>query len=146
MTAHARVQPALWIDMLSAAEMQREMDAIGPLLLDVLNRRDSLRLFRPSDVLDRCADGRWQMWAAFRPALVAICVTNVEIYPLAKVLNFLLLAGHDMVAWLPGIRQIHQWARGHDCTVSQVYGRRGWSRLLEPLGFKHECDMMRMAL
>lgn len=146
MTALARHMPHLWIDLLDRDDMQREMDAIGPLLINVLARRDSLGLFRPSDVLERCADGRWQMWGAFRPGLIAICCTAIEPYPMARVLNFLLIAGEDMAAWLPEIERIHGWARGLGCTVAQVYGRRGWSRVLAPLGFKHEVDVWRMAI
>jgi hypothetical protein len=75
--------------------------------------------------------GKMQLWSG--PNCAA--VTEVIEYPRKKVLH-IFLAGGDMAGLLDMMDSAEAWGRTQGCTSLTLSGRRGWSRVLDPHGFK----------
>ncbi len=84
------------------------------------------------DVAQRIAEGGAQFWPGARGAVV----TEIYDYPRLKACNYWLLGG-DLKALLQMQPAIEAWARGQGCARMLGGGpRRGWARVLEPLGYR----------
>lgn len=81
------------------------------------------------------AEGLFHVWAVFSlaagaPALCAVVVTSVQDWPLMRVGRILLCGGEELVHWLGLLPQLEQAMRDSGCERIEVYGRRGWERVL----------------
>jgi hypothetical protein len=86
------------------------------------------------DVERLIAEGRAHFWPGRRCAVV----TEFYDYPRLKACNFWLLGG-DLKELLRMRPAIEAWARAQGCTRILGGGpRRGWERVLEPLGYRPE--------
>lgn len=78
-------------------------------------------VYSVNDILTGIAEGRMQSFADGD----SWAVTQLVQYPRARVLDILAAVGE-----LEACRRLHdrilQWARDHDVTFVQAYGRRGW--------------------
>ena len=74
--------------------------------------------------------GEAQFWAFQRSA----CVTEINIYPRAKHLNFWLTGGdlNDLLSHLP---EVEAWGRALGCTRATGTGRPGWDRVMSRHGY-----------
>lgn len=79
---------------------------------------------RVEDVIARIKDGRAQLWDRGDGCII----TEINDYPLRKVVNYWLIAGvlQECLALEP---DINAWARSEGCTVATGSGRRGWGRV-----------------
>lgn len=81
--------------------------------------------FTFADIEAGVLSGRMQFW----PGVHAAIVTEIQDYPQARALVFLLAGGgtaREMAAMVPGITA---WAKTQHCTQAHFLGRRGWQRL-----------------
>lgn len=91
-----------------------------------------------ADVESQIADGRLQFWPGERCAVV----TEIADYPRLRALNFFLAGGdlHELVESMEPA--IVAWAKTLGCTRVAQTGRRGWGRVLAPLGYRTTLSMM----
>lgn len=91
-------------------------------------------------LLEWLASGRAQLWAGERCAMVTTLLAEDE---------------RKIVAWLTGgdLREVVQlvpgisaWARSQGAQAAWVYGRKGWGRVLEKVGFVAVSGGLRKAL
>lgn len=76
-------------------------------------------------VLDAARDGRAQLWEGERLLLV----TEVEDYPLFRVLRYATVAGDMNEADLIALQaRADAWGRAEGCTRAEAIGRPGWDR------------------
>jgi len=81
------------------------------------------------DVLYDLASGHAQLWETTN----ATVVTQVADHSTYRCLN-VWLAGGDLDEILSLLDQAEEWALSHGCDTIEVTGRRGWKRVLAPLG------------
>ncbi len=94
------------------------------------------------DVARLIAQGRAHFWPGRRCAVV----TEFYDYPRLRACNLWLLGGElrELLRMRP---VIEAWARGQGCTRMLGGGpRRGWGRLLEPLGYRPDWIIYRKEL
>ena len=86
---------------------------------------------RLDDVVRMLKAGEAQLWENEG----GVIVTEVNDYPLRKAIHYWLLAGElrDVLALE---HEINPWAVEQGCTVATACGRRGWSRVAAPTGWK----------
>lgn len=83
------------------------------------------------DLTHKFAEGQLQLWSiADGDTLLAICITSIEIFPRTKICNIHAICGKAMTRWIGLIAEIEIWARDNDCTQVQIFGRKGWERML----------------
>jgi len=61
-------------------------------------------------------------------------VTRIDIYPAKKVCTVMFGAGFDLSVFENGIKVIEAWAREKGCDSIEIWGRKGWIRIL---GYTH---------
>ncbi len=104
-----------------------------------------------SNIIKECTEGRRQLW------LVSDETGRVVLTPVTEIVTIdatgkrqLLLAevgGERLRDCMPLLKEIEEWAaREHNVTESQLVGRKGWKRLLEPLGYAEAAVIWRKGL
>lgn len=85
-------------------------------------------------------DGRAELWAVLDDAQpIGAAVTQVK--PGGRLL-FWQIAGERVREWSALlIDAVEAWARSMGCTALYGVGRRGWARIVEPLGFERVPDI-----
>ena len=69
-------------------------------------------------------------------------ITEIVDYPRLRALNFFLVGG-DLSELLEKMEPaIVQWARAQGCTRVAQTGRKGWGRVLAPLGYQTTLSVM----
>ena len=88
-------------------------------------------LYALSDILEQIADGRMQSWVHNN----SWAVTQISIYPRRRLLDIVAVVGD-----LGDCRILHaklvKFANEMDVDLIASYGRRGWARLGQSLGWK----------
>lgn len=102
-------------------------------------------------VLRQCAAGRRQLWIVTDESGRVILTPVTEIVTIdATGKKQLLLAevgGERLAECMPFLSQIEAWAaREHGATEAQLVGRKGWKRLMEPLGYRETAVIWRKGL
>lgn len=88
-----------------------------------------------------------QLWVAtYDNDLIAVCVTEITIYPCKKVLTVFASAGIRMDAWLDFLQPIMDWGKSQGCEAAEIYGRKGWERILAKYGYEHVSTVIRAKL
>ena len=90
------------------------------------------------DVAAGIASGQFQFWPGERSAVI----TEILTYPQLKALNFFLVGGDgkELVERIEPI--IVAWAKSIGCMRVTQVGRKGWSRVLRPKGYRTVLTMM----
>lgn len=105
-------------------------------------------LYDESHVLEWLRSGARTLWAVWDVSdgmeLVACLTTAVEEYPLRRVGRICELAGRDMTRWLDLLPQLEDAFRAVGCEVVDVYGRKGWARVLN--GYELHASVIRKEL
>lgn len=96
---------------------------------------------------DALKTGRRQLWVLW-PSVECVLVTQIDIYPGAKVLHLFLVAGKLPRNWRELLAYVQRWGISEGCTEIEGGGddRPGWQRMLRASGFRVACVMMRREL
>ena len=83
------------------------------------------------DFLEPLTHGDMQLWMATEESDVrAVMITQIITYPQKRVLRIISLAGEDFEE----IRSFHEMIEGFavklECTALEMWGRKGWKKLL----------------
>lgn len=96
-------------------------------------------LINIDDVLVGAKAGAYVIWVAIdeeNGEFVGTVTTRIIPYPQSKGLAMDFLGGTRMKEWLHLAQDaVEEHAKRNECTHLEAYGRRAWSRYLEPLGW-----------
>ena len=99
------------------------------------------------DVLGFLQSGQWRLWVAIENGIVVAAMT-VEFfyYPRDKVCRVVTMGGERMKEWLTSntIEKFEDWAKTEGCSYIDVFGRRGWKKVLP--GYEEDCVLLRKAI
>ena len=89
------------------------------------------------DVLDKIVSGDAQAWESEG----AVLITELRETPQMRVLHFWLAAGEleDVISLS---EKVIEWGRGVGCKRASLSGRRGWEKVLAPVGWTPELVLM----
>jgi len=65
----------------------------------------------------------------------AVAVTQIIYYPSKKVMLFVIVSGVKFDNWVHLLPHFILFAKEHDCDSIEFYGRPGWEKKVEQLGF-----------
>lgn len=83
-------------------------------------------------VKDAILDRRMQLWLAVENGeVICVCVTEILVYPLCKVLSVFITTGRDYRKWADYMLALNEWAKANGCTMGESWARRGWFRILK---------------
>lgn len=90
------------------------------------------------DIEDAVLCGDELLWLVWNGENVEAAATTQLVARLDKPVCVLTACGGDnMSRWLPLLEQIETYARNEGCSCVRIYGRKGWSRVLENYAVKH---------
>jgi hypothetical protein len=119
-------------------ELPKAWRACAPLIDAALdyNGRNLPRRFETTDIRERVADGRFQLWLAVGDGAEAVCITEILNYPRCKVFSVVILTGQYRGRWLHHIETMFSWAAAQGCTRAEAWARPGWARVLKGYGLR----------
>jgi hypothetical protein len=86
------------------------------------------------DIWDGIVTGNFQLWPGEKSAVV----TEVQIYPRAKIMN-IFLAGGDLEELIKIEKAISIYAKALNCHSVTISGRRGWVKIFNGDGWQEVC-------
>ena len=122
--SEAETNPGGW-SRVDPADLPGVWPAYRPLVYRFLNQGDGC--FDERDILAMLLLDRWQLTVSGNG--LAIGVTEVLEFPRKRVLLLRYAAG-DMPTILAGQDYLEILARTLNCATIEIYGRRGWERVL----------------
>lgn len=114
-----------WI---SGNQVESVWEKIDPFVVKALKKW--IPAWRPIDIMNYVKEGTMQLWIAYseeEKKVYGVCMTQVDSYPLMKMLRIFLVGGTDLKKWRDmWVMEAEKMARANDCKVMQASGRRGW--------------------
>lgn len=115
---------------------------VEPILNKSLRRTD--QGFSAEDVLTRLQNQDMQLW--WIPGY-AVAITQINVLPQFKTLAVVHVAGEQMDLWFENLMSVlEEFGRGNDCKYAEEFGRPGWKKVGEKLGWKPVYQVMRKTL
>jgi len=100
--------------------------------------------YRLEDVAKKILSQHAQLWVI--PGKAA-AVTEIHIYPQHKTLVISFLGGDDMASWFDDMMNVlESYAKVMECRYIEEYGRPGWERIGNRIGFEKVYTVMRKDL
>ena len=90
--------------------------------------------WRAEDIIKQAKENHVQIFVAIdeHAKIQACCTTMVNQYPLAKVMEVMQLGSDVTMDELePLFKRLTEWAKETGCDYTELYGRKGWVKLLE---------------
>lgn len=82
-------------------------------------------------VREAILDRRMQLWLAVENGeVLCVCVTEILVYPLCKVLSVFITTGRERRKWAAYILDLSRWAKANGCRIGEAWARPGWYRVL----------------
>ena len=98
--------------------------------------------FDEDSLIEILKDGRMDLWAVLtdNDKIIAIQITQIQTYPLKKVLSSMFTAGDGMELWADQMMEaLVNIAQQNGCSSIEGMGRPGWARFLKRYGFNFLC-------
>jgi len=95
--------------------------------------------YRLEDVHHALQEKKMQLWvvSGSEMGVYSVCVTQVVAYPAKKVLSILFCAGTHLAVWMEYLNTvIKDFAIANHCDAIEEYGRPGWAKYLDKLGYE----------
>lgn len=100
----------------------------------------SPELIKIQDVYEAALAGVYLVWVAVdeeKGEFVGVITTRIISYPRTKAMAMDFIGGARMKEWLGMAHEaIEEHAKRNECSHLEGYGRRAWSRFLEPHGWE----------
>ena len=81
----------------------------------------------------RCLKDLAQLWVVWKDLIYGACITKLSRSPDGLECTIIAYGAQGLHRgeWLHLIKDVERWASQEGCTAMEIYGRRGWSRLLD---------------
>jgi hypothetical protein len=120
-----------------------EIDRIWPLVKEKVQaalerNHEGKTLMDDHHIKEMCKVGLKQLWVTVDQDdnFKGVCISEIVQYPNYNVGVVNIATGTDLPLWVNKIKEFEKWAfEKADCKKLEVYGRPGWKKMLEPLGF-----------
>ena len=100
-----------------------------------------------NDIKGYLLNGDYTLWVAIDEEskdVVAAMTTEFAYYPRDKVCRVVTLAGERMKEWIGNLDMVEDWAKEQGCNYLDMYGRRGWIKVLQD--WKEDSVLLRKKL
>lgn len=95
--------------------------------------------YRLHDLKAKLLSGEFQLWVVMDGThkILAAITSTFTVYPQGKSLHGQFLGGDRLEDWKDDFCDIFKrWAYDNHCSMIEFTGRKGWSRVLEPNGYR----------
>lgn len=124
-------------------EIDKYWFLVEPLLAPALAYSDGKHSL--NSVYEGLKDRLMQLWIVKQGMrIIAACVTQVINYPNKKVLMICFVGGEDFEDWKHLFSELKKFAEHHQCSSIEIYGRSGWKKKIQDLGFEQIHSVYRL--
>lgn len=125
---------------------QHHIDEVWPDVEHLVARTDD-RETKSDDIYRAIKSGAWQLWVAISGnGVEAAASTSFVYYPTGKMCRVETIGGNNMSDWLFALKEIEDWAKLNDCIAMDIFGRKGWEKVLAPHDYEFEAILLRKRL
>lgn len=103
---------------------------------------EDIKLHNEEDIYTDLMTKDMQLWVMDS----ACVVTQIQVYPRAKICVIVLCGGSGMGGWVDGIREIEEWAKAEGCDAMKVHGRSGWEKVLNRYGYERSAIVLQKVI
>jgi len=99
------------------------------------------------DVLELLRNGTYTLWVAIDPVsnkVIVAATVEFVYYPRDKVCRVVTVGGERLNDWIHHLTTLEEWAKKQGCTYMDMYGRRGWIKILKD--YTEDCVLLRKEL
>jgi hypothetical protein len=82
--------------------------------------------------------GAAQIWIVSRKDIEAVLVTEAAFYGGRRTLVLRWLCGTLVEAWEDILTALEEWAYHNHFEYIEAWGRKGWDKVLRPMGYSHQ--------
>lgn len=110
-------------------------DEVKPLLEKAIEYADGK--YSADDIYQQLLEKTMQLWVVYNDkGLVCCVITQIYFYPQAKRLGILFLSSLNLKDVMPFWDVLAEFARSKGCDGVEIYGRPGWEKALQNIGFR----------
>jgi len=119
-------------------------DVVEDMILAALMHADGK--YTIQDIFMAIKDKEMQLWVVVDQddMIHAVVVTQIIYYPSKKVMLFVIVSGVKFDNWSHFLPHFKLFAKDHDCSALEFYGREGWEKKVASLGFKKIHTVLRL--
>ena len=111
-------------------------DQVEPILARAVSRSEGE--LKTNDILNFVIEGDMQLWiVAENKEIIAALVTQIITYPQKRILRLVSLAGEDFNKFKHFLDMVQSFAIQKGCTALELWGRKGWKKLLPEWNSKY---------
>ena len=99
------------------------------------------------DIYENLKSGKWSLWIGMlHEEITFVGTTSFVTYPSGKMCRVETLAGDNMDDWFYMLKDLEEWAKLNGCIAMDIFGRKGWEKVLKPAGYEFESVLLRKRL
>ena len=115
--------------LLDPEDVEYVWDKVEPILARAVSRSEGE--LKTNDILDLITEGDMQLWiVSENKEIIAALVTQIITYPQKRILRLVSLAGEDFNKFKHFLDRVQSFAIQSGCTALELWGRKGWKKLL----------------
>ena len=104
-------------------------ESVAPVLARVSEHTEGE--LEPDDYIEPLTHGDMQLWIATEnKEIIAALITQIIPYPQKRILRLISLAGDNFSRFKSCLDMVESFAISNHCTALEMWGRKGWKRLL----------------
>ena len=122
--------------LLDPEDVEYVWDKVEPILARAVSRSEGE--LKTNDILDLITEGDMQLWiVSENKEIIAALVTQIITYPQKRILRLVSLAGEDFNKFKHFLDMVQSFAIQKGCTALELWGRKGWKKLLPEWNSKY---------
>ena len=122
--------------LLDPEDVEYVWDKVEPILARAVSRSEGE--LKTNDILNFVIEGDMQLWiVAENKEIIAALVTQIITYPQKRILRLVSLAGEDFNKFKHFLDMVQSFAIQKGCTALELWGRKGWKKLLPEWNSKY---------
>ena len=122
--------------LLGPEDVEYVWDKVEPILARAVSRSEGE--LKTNDILDLITEGDMQLWiVSENKEIIAALVTQIITYPQKRILRLVSLAGEDFNKFKHFLDMVQSFAIQKGCTALELWGRKGWKKLLPEWNSKY---------
>ena len=122
--------------LLDPDDVECVWDQVEPILARAVSRSEGE--LKTNDILNFVIEGDMQLWiVSENKEIIAALVTQIITYPQKRILRLVSLAGEDFNKFKHFLDMVQSFAIQKGCTALELWGRKGWKKLLPEWNSKY---------
>ena len=96
------------------------------------------------DIYQYLRSGHWSLWIFVGDNGIQVAgTTSFVYYGNKKMCRIETVAGTERGDWLWTLQEVEEWAKLNECIAMDIFGRKGWEKVLKPFDYNFEAVLLR---